>query len=86
MLASSWSTPLIAGDNVYIANLDGGIFIFKLSSKKELVGELNMEIPVYTTPVVANGTLFIATFNTLFAIAEGASSKPAGKTVGASGQ
>ncbi|MGE5194765.1 MAG: PQQ-binding-like beta-propeller repeat protein [Deltaproteobacteria bacterium] len=86
MLASSWSTPLIAGDNVYIANLDGGIFIFKASPKKELVSELNMEIPVYTTPVVANGTLYIATFNTLFAIAEGASTKPAGKTAGAGGQ
>jgi outer membrane protein assembly factor BamB len=86
MLASSWSTPLIAGDNVYIANLDGGILIFKVSPNKELLSELSMEIPVYTTPVVANGTLYIATFNTLFAIAEGASSKPAAKTAGAGGQ
>ena len=38
------------------------------------------------TPIVANGTLYVATFNTLFAIAEGASSKPAGKTAGAGGQ
>ena len=45
-----------------------------------------MEIPVYTTPVVANGTLYVATFNTLFAIAEGTSSKPAGKAAGAGGQ
>ncbi len=42
MLASSWSTPLIAGDNVYVANLDGSIFIFKVSAKKELVNETTM--------------------------------------------
>jgi outer membrane protein assembly factor BamB len=86
MLASSWSTPLIAGDNVYVANLDGGVFVFKVSAKKESVGELNMDIPVYSTPVAANHVLFIATFNTLYAIAEGASTKPAAKTTGAGGE
>jgi outer membrane protein assembly factor BamB len=85
MLASSWSTPLIAGDNVYIANQDGGVFIYKASAKKQLVGEPSLEIPVNTTPVVANGTLFVATINTLFAISEGASSKPTGKSAGAAG-
>lgn len=77
MLASSWSTPLIVGDKVYIADLDGKMTIFKLSSEKEIVGELDMGTPVYTTPVVANGVLYVATFNTMYAIAEGASSKPA---------
>lgn len=86
MLAASWSTPVIAGENVYIANLDGGVFIFKVSKEKELVSEMSLDIPIYTTPVVANGVLFVATFNnTLFAIAEGASSKPAGKGAGAAG-
>lgn len=79
MLASSWSTPLIVGDRVYVADLDGEISIFKLSKEKELIGEQNMETPVYTTTVAANGVLYVATFNTLYAIAEGASSKPAGK-------
>jgi outer membrane protein assembly factor BamB len=83
MLAGSWSTPLIAGDNVYIANLDGEILVFKVSAKKELVSKPSLEIPVNTTPIVANGTLFIASANTLFAISEGASSRPAGKAAGA---
>jgi outer membrane protein assembly factor BamB len=76
MLASSFSTPLIAGDNVYIADLDGDILIFKVAAKKQLVNELSMEASVSTTPVVANGVLYIATVNALFAIAEEGPAKP----------
>jgi len=75
MLASSWSTPLIVGDHVYVADLDGDITVFKLAKEKDQVSEQNMGTSVYTTPVVANGVLFIATFNTLYAIADGATSK-----------
>jgi outer membrane protein assembly factor BamB len=75
MLASSWSTPLIVGDHVYIADLDGDITVFKLAKEKDQVSEQNMGTSVYTTPVVANGVLFIATFNTLYAISEGSNSK-----------
>lgn len=74
MLAQSWSTPLIAGENVYIGDQDGKVTIFKLSKEKEMVGsEQDMGTPVYTTPVVANGVMFISTLNSLYAIA----SKPA---------
>jgi outer membrane protein assembly factor BamB len=78
MLAQSWSTPLIAGKNVYIADQDGKVTIFELSKEKKMVGsEQDMGTPVYTTPVVANGVMFISTFNALYAIAEGATTKPA---------
>jgi outer membrane protein assembly factor BamB len=82
LLASSWSTPLIVNDLVYIADLDGDIVVFKLSKEKEIVNELNMGTSVYNTPVVANDVLFVATFNQLFAITEGASSKPAKTAAG----
>jgi len=85
MLASSWSTPLIAGEHVYIGNQDGAVFVFKVSPKKELVSENNMDVAVYNTPVVANDVLFIGTFNTLYAIAEGATTKPAAKAASAGG-
>ena len=82
LLATSWSTPLIADNHVYVADTDGDICVFKLSNEKELISEPNVGTGVYNTPVVANGVLFVGSFNTLFAIAEGASSKPVGKAAG----
>ncbi len=79
MLAMSWSTPLIAGDRVYIGDQDGDICVFKLSKEKELLSrdDLNLGASFENSPVAANGVLFLATFNTLYAISEGASQKPA---------
>jgi outer membrane protein assembly factor BamB len=69
MLAASWGSPLIVGDHVYIGDEDGDIVVFKLSSEKhDPVFEVNMLSSVYTTPVVANGVLYIANKDHLFAI------------------
>ncbi len=76
MFAASWASPLIVEDRVYIGDEDGDISIFKLSAEMEMVGENNMGSSVYTTPVIANDTLFIANRNRLYAIKAGASSKP----------
>ena len=77
MYAASWASPLIVEDRVYISDEDGDISIFKLSAEKELIGEVNMGSSVYTSPIVANDTLFIANRNRLYAIQQGAQSEPA---------
>jgi hypothetical protein len=69
---------------VYIADTDGDVTVFKVSKEKEQVAEQNMDTPTNTTPVVANGVLYIATMRTLFAIEEGAGAKPA--AAGSSGK
>jgi outer membrane protein assembly factor BamB len=76
MFAASWASPLIVGDTVYISDEDGDIAIFKVSKEQEMIAEINMDSAVYTTPVAANDTLFIANRNRLFAIKEGAQSEP----------
>lgn len=77
MLAASWASPLILGDRVYIGDEEGDITVFKLSKEKESLAEFNMESALYTTPIVANDTIFIANRNRIYAIQEGAKSKPA---------
>lgn len=78
MLAASWASPLIVGDKVYISDEDGEISIFKLDKEpqEEPMATVDMGSAVYTTPVVANETLYIANRNRIYAIAEGAKSKP----------
>ena len=77
MLAASWGSPLIVDGKVYIGDEDGDISIFTLSKEKDLVGEVNMGNSVYSTPIVAGDTLYIANKSHLFAIREGA--KPVAK-------
>lgn len=83
MLAASWASPLIVENRVYIGDEDGDIMIFELSKEMKILskepngdaGPINMSTAVYTTPVVANNTLFIANRNQLFCIKPGTKSK-----------
>ena len=75
MLAASWASPLITDGKVYLGNEDGNVLIFKFGPKKELLNTVDMSSSVYTTPIVANGVLFISTRNQLFAIENGTAAK-----------
>lgn len=77
MLAAAWGSPLIVDGRIYIGDEDGDIAIFNLSSDPEVamndgepIREINMGNSVYSTPVVANGTLYISNRTHLFAIEE----------------
>jgi outer membrane protein assembly factor BamB len=75
MLAASWASPLIADGKVYIGDEDGDILIFELSPEKKEIAEINVGSAVYTTPIAANGRLYIANRNRLFCFEEGAQSE-----------
>lgn len=75
MFAASWASPLIVEDRVYISDEDGDIAIFKVSKEQEKIAEINMESAVYTTPLAANKTLYIANRNRIYALEEGAQAK-----------
>ncbi len=68
MLAAAWGSSLIVDGKVYVGDEDGDISVFKLSKDMELLAENLMSSSVYSTPVVANNTLFIADKDHLFAI------------------
>lgn len=76
MFAASWASPLIVEDRVYIGDEDGDVSIFTLSTEQDLLGEVNMGSAVYTTPIIANDTMFIANRSRVFAIETGAKSEP----------
>ena len=68
---------MIIGDYIYLGDEDGDVAVLKTSKEKTVVGAYNMGSSVYSTPVPANGVLFIANRNQLFALKEGAMTKPA---------
>ena len=76
MLAASWGSPLIADGKVYIGDEDGDVSIFALSKEKKMMAEINMGNSVYSTPIVAGETLYIANKSHLFAIRQGAVPAP----------
>ena len=74
MLAAVWSSPMVVDGKVFLGDEDGDVVVFEAGREKNVLFETNMFNSIYTTPVAANGVLYITNRRTLFAIAEGASS------------
>ncbi len=67
-MAAIWSSPVVADGKVYQADEDGDVAILKHGKTKQLIREINMGSPIYTTPVAHRGVLFVSTRSRLFAI------------------
>ncbi|HVX63827.1 MAG TPA: PQQ-binding-like beta-propeller repeat protein [Pirellulales bacterium] len=68
LFAATWGSAMIVEDKVYVGDEEGKVTIFKLSPEKEILAEVEMGNSVYSTPIVAHNTLFIANKTHLFAI------------------
>ena len=72
MFAAAWGSVLIVDGKVYIGDEDGDITIFELSKELNIMADNNMINSIYSTPIVANNTLFISNKSTVFALQHGA--------------
>lgn len=69
MLAQSWGSPLITDGRVYVGDEDGDVAIFEFGPQyNEPIDEINMGSSVYSTPIAANGRIYVSTKDKLFAI------------------
>ncbi len=68
MFAASWGSALIVDGKVYIGDEDGEVTVFKHGRELEILAENDMQNAVYTSPIVANNTLFICNKSQIFAI------------------
>ena len=76
MFAAMWGSPMFIDGKIYIGDEDGDVVVMQAGKELKILSELNMGSSVYSTPVPANGMLFISNRNMLYALAEGASSTP----------
>ncbi len=76
MKAHMWGSTMVADGKVYVGDEDGDFVILaaKGGDKPEVLSETNLGAPVYSTAVMANGVMYIASQTHLFAI--GANAKP----------
>ena len=80
MYCEAWGSPLIVDGKVYIGDAEGDIAVFPVSTDPAValveedgevrpsIDQIDMGNSVYSTPIVANGVLFIANRTHLFAI------------------
>jgi outer membrane protein assembly factor BamB len=69
MFAAVWGSPLLVDGKLYLGDEDGDVVIMQAGKEKKVLAEMNMGSSVYSTPVPANGVLFITNRNQLFALA-----------------
>jgi outer membrane protein assembly factor BamB len=75
MFAAVWGSPMIIDDKVYLGDEDGDVVVLQHGRELKVLAETNMNSSVYSTPVPANGVLYIMNRNQLYALAEGAQLK-----------
>ncbi len=75
MKAHMWGSTLVADGKVYVGDEDGDVVVLAVSKEKKILSEVNLGAPVYSTPVVANGVIYIASNHHLFAFHDSAKAK-----------
>ena len=71
LLAAVWGSPIVIDGKVYIGDEDGDVVVLQAGKEEKPLAEMNMGSSAYSTPVPANGVLFISTRNRLFALQTG---------------
>ena len=64
-----WGSTLVADGKVFVGTEDGELLIFAAAPELKRIGEpIFFADPIYSTPVVANGVLYVTTTTHLYAI------------------
>ncbi len=68
LMSQIWGSPCVVDGKIYIGDEDGDVAVFELSSKPKLLAKNAVGDKVYSTPVVADDVLYIATATHLIAV------------------
>ena len=68
-LAAVWGSPYVVDGKVMLGDEDGDLTVMKTGRFKEVLSEVNFGNTIYSTPIAANGVLYIMTRSHLYAIA-----------------
>ena len=68
MLSNVWGSPYVVDGKVYLGDEDGDVVVFEASKEMKIVAENIMDNAVYSTVVATGGTLYLMTWNRLYAL------------------
>lgn len=69
-LGHIWGSTLLADGKVFVGNEDGILTILKHGRRKQVIAAIEFPAPIYASPIVANGVLYVAAQTHLYAIAD----------------
>ena len=67
MKAHMWGSTLVADGKVYLGDEDGDFVVMTATKEKKVLSEVNLGAPVYSTPIVANGVIYVQSNTHLYA-------------------
>ncbi len=67
----TWGSTLVADGKVYVGTRRGVFWTFAASREKQVLAEINLRDSIASTPVAANGVLYVTTLTHLYAVQQG---------------
>ena len=67
--AAIWGCLLLAGDRLYVGNIEGTMTVLRAGRRKELLAQIEMDAALYSRPAVIGDALYVATAHRLYLIA-----------------
>ena len=64
-----WGSLLLAGDRLYVGNVEGSMTVLRGGRRKELLAQIEMDAPLYSRPALIGDALYLATARRLYLIA-----------------
>jgi outer membrane protein assembly factor BamB len=64
-----WGSLVLTGDRLYVGNAAGTMTILRAGPRKQLLGQIEMDAPLYSAPALFGDALYLATANRLYLIA-----------------
>jgi len=64
-----WGCLLLAGDRLYVGNVEGSMTVLRAGRRKEQLALIEMDAPLYSRPALIGDALYLATAHRLYFIA-----------------
>jgi outer membrane protein assembly factor BamB len=66
----AWASPYVADGKVYLGTRSGNFYVWAAAKEKQILTERSLKVPISATVTAANGVLYVATMQNLYAVTQ----------------